>query len=69
MDIDIALDNMSGLEFAELVQGSLARSQSAEKVATEATVAVIHRNPDKSKHLETARVKVGATHLSQIKIP
>jgi len=53
LDIDIALDNMMGKEFAERVNAYL-ESQGQEKH----NVAVIMSNPDQSKHLETARMKI-----------
>ena len=44
-DIDIAIDKMSGLEFANKV---------AEYLGREADVHVVNANPEQSKHLETA---------------
>ncbi|KAJ8904146.1 hypothetical protein NDN08_000673 [Rhodosorus marinus] len=52
IDIDIALDDISGKDFAHIVEGHL------EKSSEHSSVAVIHMNPDKSKHLETARIKI-----------
>ncbi len=52
-DIDVALDDMYGKDFAEHVNEYL-QSQ-GDQVHT---VAVIQSNPDQSKHLETARMKV-----------
>ncbi|RYG67237.1 hypothetical protein EON64_07880 [archaeon] len=52
-DIDIALDDQSGLEFANLVNQFLAL-----KGLEVRTIAVIQANPDQSKHLETANLKV-----------
>lgn len=52
IDIDIALDDISGEDFAHIVEGHL------EKSSEHSSVAVIRMNPDKSKHLETARIKV-----------
>lgn len=52
-DIDIALDNQSGEEFARTVNAYL---KSLGKKTGH--VAVIQANPDQSKHLETANVKV-----------
>ncbi|KAI3436203.1 hypothetical protein D9Q98_002257 [Chlorella vulgaris] len=53
IDIDIALDNMLGREFADRINDYL-------KAHGEETrhVAVILSNPEQSKHLETARMKV-----------
>lgn len=53
LDIDIALDNMMGKEFAERVNQYL-ESHGKQKH----NVAVIMSNPDQSKHLETARMKI-----------
>ncbi|EXC29900.1 CCA tRNA nucleotidyltransferase [Morus notabilis] len=52
-DIDIALDNMSGSEFVEKVTEYL--SENGEKAQG---IAVIPSNPDQSKHLETARMRI-----------
>ncbi|PSC76981.1 CCA tRNA nucleotidyltransferase 2 [Micractinium conductrix] len=53
LDIDIALDNLLGREFADRINEYL-------KAHGEEThhVAVIMSNPEQSKHLETARMKV-----------
>ncbi|CAM9318063.1 unnamed protein product [Ectocarpus sp. 12 AP-2014] len=52
-DIDIALDNCTGVAFAEAVNAYL-KSQGRD----EGKVAVIEANPEQSKHLETARMKI-----------
>ena len=52
-DIDIALDDVSGADFAERVLAYL----KAQGVET-SKLAVIERNPEQSKHLETATMKV-----------
>lgn len=52
-DIDIALDNQSGMQFATAVNDLLESRGEATH-----TVAVIQANPEQSKHLETATVKV-----------
>ncbi|CAM9641777.1 unnamed protein product [Ectocarpus fasciculatus] len=52
-DIDIALDNCTGVAFAEMVNAYL-KSQGRD----EGKVAVIEANPEQSKHLETARMKI-----------
>jgi tRNA nucleotidyltransferase/poly(A) polymerase len=54
VDIDIALDTCVGREFAEQLNQYL--SQMGEKTHT---VGVVLKNPEKSKHLETATMKVG----------
>mmetsp|Transcript_23792 Transcript_23792/g.31106 ORF Transcript_23792/g.31106 Transcript_23792/m.31106 type:complete len:546 (-) Transcript_23792:441-2078(-) len=52
-DIDVALDNLSGVAFASLVNKYLEEEgQETHKIG------VIQANPDQSKHLETARVKI-----------
>ncbi|KAK5581934.1 hypothetical protein RB653_003515 [Dictyostelium firmibasis] len=52
-DIDITLDNMMGEAFAELVNKHL-----ASKHHQTHRIGVIQSNPEQSKHLETATVKV-----------
>eukprot|EP00752_Nemacystus_decipiens_P004071 g3726.t1 len=52
-DIDIALDNCTGVAFAEMVNAYL-KSQGQD----EGKIGVIEANPEQSKHLETARMKV-----------
>ncbi|KAI3923557.1 hypothetical protein MKW92_044654 [Papaver armeniacum] len=52
-DIDIALDDMMGKEFCEKVNEYL--SFAGEEIQG---IAVIQCNPDQSKHLETARMKL-----------
>lgn len=51
MDIDIALDNIYGLEFAKHLNAKL-YPDGRDKIG------LIIANPDKSKHLETATIKV-----------
>eukprot|EP01035_Chromulina_nebulosa_P016920 gene16920-22411_t len=52
-DIDIAVDNQSGVEFAKGINEYLKSSGLAST-----TVAVIQANPEQSKHLETANIKI-----------
>jgi tRNA nucleotidyltransferase/poly(A) polymerase len=54
VDIDIALDDMLGREFAEHLNQYLV--QMGEPTHS---VGVVLKNPEKSKHLETATMKVG----------
>jgi tRNA nucleotidyltransferase/poly(A) polymerase len=54
VDIDIALDDMLGREFAEHLNQYL--GQMGERTHS---VGVVLKNPEKSKHLETATMKVG----------
>jgi tRNA nucleotidyltransferase/poly(A) polymerase len=55
VDIDIALDTMVGREFADLLNEYL-QEQGEDTVS----VGVVLKNPEKSKHLETATMKVGS---------
>jgi len=52
-DIDVALDDCSGLEFAERVNAYMRHINEETH-----SVGVIEANPDRSKHLETATIKV-----------
>ncbi|GMH00330.1 hypothetical protein Nepgr_002169 [Nepenthes gracilis] len=52
-DIDIAIDNMLGREFCEKVSEYM--SSTGEEVHS---IGVIQCNPDQSKHLETARMRL-----------
>ncbi|CAN6440437.1 unnamed protein product [Victoria cruziana] len=52
-DIDIALDNMFGREFCEMVNDYLVHVGEERQ-----GVGVIQCNPDQSKHLETARMRI-----------
>ena len=62
-DIDIALDNMSGEEFARaLNRWYETNGQSTVKIA------VIKLNPEKSKHLETATVKLGKFEVDLVNL-
>lgn len=54
VDIDIALDDMVGKEFADHLNDFL-----TEKGEKRISVGVVLQNPEKSKHLETATMKVG----------
>jgi len=54
VDIDIALDDMLGREFADHLNEWL-----AEHGKETHSVGVVLKNPEKSKHLETATMKVG----------
>jgi len=54
VDIDIALDNMLGREFADHLNDFL-----SEHGKETVSVGVVLKNPEKSKHLETATMKVG----------
>ena len=53
-DIDVAVDDMTGAEYATFVQSTL-RDEGDGKVGS---VGVIKANPDQSKHLETACMSV-----------
>merc|ERR1712216_117878 len=60
-DVDIALDDMLGKDFAEKVNEYLALK--GEEVHS---VGVIQTNPEQSKHLETARVRVRGTWIDLV---
>jgi len=62
-DIDVALDDMVGAAFAERVNEHLA---SAGKETH--SVGVIQCNPEQSKHLETARMKVCGVWLDLVNL-
>ncbi|CAM9826250.1 unnamed protein product [Chrysoparadoxa australica] len=62
-DIDLALDDCSGVAFAELVNTYL-KSNGHETH----TIGVVKANPDQSKHLETARVKVQGLWLDMVNL-
>ncbi|KAF8610259.1 hypothetical protein BDV93DRAFT_429846 [Ceratobasidium sp. AG-I] len=62
-DIDIALANIMGVPFAEQLQAYMISKNIIEKPGANAssrsgTVATIGKNPEQSKHLETARMNV-----------
>mmetsp|Transcript_1069 Transcript_1069/g.3329 ORF Transcript_1069/g.3329 Transcript_1069/m.3329 type:complete len:526 (+) Transcript_1069:101-1678(+) len=63
VDIDIALDNMFGYEFATLVNRWL-----EERGEEFHDFGVIHKNSEKSKHLETARVKVLGLNIDLVNL-
>ena len=62
-DIDIALDNMMGEDFAERLNEYLV-SHGEEGTS----VAVIQSNPEKSKHLETAKVKFRGLEIDLVNL-
>uniref|UniRef100_A0A7S3PD87 Poly A polymerase head domain-containing protein n=1 Tax=Aplanochytrium stocchinoi TaxID=215587 RepID=A0A7S3PD87_9STRA len=62
-DIDIALNNCTGKEFAEYVNKYL-----KEKGVKTNKIGVICANPDQSKHLETAKVKVLGQELDFVNL-
>lgn len=53
VDIDIALDTMLGIEFAEKLNDYLTRQN-----IKHGSIGLIQKNPDQSKHLETATMRV-----------
>ena len=55
-DIDIAVDSMSGFEFATLLDEYLKKKPESKKGSSRVTR--IKANPDQSKHLETATMKI-----------
>lgn len=62
-DIDIALDNMLGKDFAEKVNDYL-KAQGREQ----GKLAVIISNPEQSKHLETARLKIDNIEIDLVNL-
>lgn len=62
-DIDLALDNMMGREFANKLQSYL-KSRNIHC----GHISVIQQNPEQSKHLETARVKVNGIYLDLVNL-
>ncbi|KAK9864015.1 hypothetical protein WJX84_009114 [Apatococcus fuscideae] len=63
LDIDIALDNLMGRDFADEINaylGSQNKPQSRPHV--------IQQNPDQSKHLETARMRVQGVELDLVNL-
>ena len=65
VDIDVALDNMTGIyvticEFAAVVGEYLNESSSS--------VVVIDSNPERSKHLVTARMKVNGFWIDMVNL-
>ena len=55
-DLDVAIDTMTGYEFALAVEDYL-KSKASTRAETH-HVAKIAANPDKSKHLETANTRI-----------
>lgn len=62
-DIDIALDNMLGREFCDKVNEYLLYAGEEEQ-----GVGVIQSNPDQSKHLETARMRIYDTWIDFVNL-
>lgn len=63
VDVDIALDSMLGREFAECVNTWLKKNGMAP-----GNVGVISKNPDQSKHLETATMRVMGVSLDLVNL-
>lgn len=63
VDIDIALDSLLGREFAEIVNAWMAKQDMQTT-----SVGVIQRNPDQSKHLETATMRVLGVWLDLVNL-
>ena len=61
-DIDIALDNMYGEELAKLINDHLNKEGNIDKKR----FGVIKANSDKSKHLETATIKVDGIDIDLV---
>ena len=63
VDIDIALDNLLGTKFAEHL-GAYLESQGQKA----GRIAVVQANPEKSKHLETAKVKINELEVDLVNL-
>ena len=61
-DIDIALDDMYGSEFAQMIQDKLYSDADKKKFG------VIKSNSDKSKHLETAVIRVHGMFIDLVNL-
>mmetsp|Transcript_98066 Transcript_98066/g.134868 ORF Transcript_98066/g.134868 Transcript_98066/m.134868 type:complete len:159 (+) Transcript_98066:183-659(+) len=61
-DIDIALDDMFGEDFAVLLNNKLYANEGKQKFG------VIKSNSDKSKHLETATIKVEGVFIDLVNL-
>lgn len=59
-DIDIGIDSMTGVDFANSIKDFLQSPESKEKYDGEhfGRLATIAKNPEKSKHLETATIRL-----------
>lgn len=63
IDIDVALDNMVGAAFADEVNDWLQHKGRQTK-----SVAIVAKNPEKSKHLETATMKISGFSLDFVNL-
>lgn len=63
-DIDVALENMMGLAFAEHFVDYVAN----QKYLPVKSVTKVESNPDQSKHLETAKTNVLDTELDFVNL-
>ena len=63
-DIDIALDDMYGQDFAKLISEHLNKEENVDKKR----FGVIKANSDKSKHLETATIRVGDVFIDLVNL-
>ena len=60
-DVDVALNNMSGVQFATIVQAYLTHLERTGQIPApqkKHKIGVISANPSQSKHLETATMKI-----------
>ena len=62
-DIDIAVDTLTGVEFARLFSQWTLKS-SGQKIE----LGIIHSNPDRSKHLETAAFRIGKYSIDVVNL-
>jgi len=63
MDIDVALDNMTGAQFATKLN-----DWTRKRGGTTIQFGVIQQNPDKSKHLETATAHLGRFEIDFVNL-
>lgn len=65
-DIDIALDDMFGEEFAKLISVQINKDKS--ETGKHVHYGVIKANSEKSKHLETATIKVNGVSIDLVNL-
>ena len=65
-DIDIALDDMFGEEFAKLISQHINKDKS--ETGKQVNYGVIKANSEKSKHLETATIKINGVSIDLVNL-
>jgi tRNA nucleotidyltransferase/poly(A) polymerase len=66
-DIDIALDNISGVEFANIVKECLSSCADCAGLMA-GSIGTIAANPEQSKHLETATMRIGTLDIDFVNL-